>query len=198
MWASLPTNDFGNLDYKEFLRRYSSNMEIPPTQRPASTINGRPGTQMSGRRLQSRAMSRSITQVRSLTRERVYLYSAMYPALALLSYYLMYVIIFSCSQMEFGRPGSRLSRAQSRMSTPLINAESAEARIKNRIFRNWKEIQRSCRNCDRNNTGTIQVQELKGNDRSLSMYMYVECRGKIILFMNFILKELCLNKLNIK
>lgn len=47
------------------------------------------------------------------------------------------------------------------MSTPLINAESAEARIKNRIFRNWKEIQRSCRNCDRNNTGTIQVQELK-------------------------------------
>lgn len=46
------------------------------------------------------------------------------------------------------------------MSTPLINAESAEARIKNRIFRNWKEIQRSCRNCDRNNTGTIQVQEL--------------------------------------
>lgn len=99
VWASLPTNDFGNLDYKEFLRRYSSNMEIPPTQRPASTINGRPGTQMSGRRLQSRAMSRSITQVRSLTRERVYLYSAMYPALAsivkLLSYVCDYLFLLT-------------------------------------------------------------------------------------------------------
>ena len=69
--------------------------------------------------------------------------------------------------MEFGRPGSRISRAQSRMSTPLINAEGAEARIKNRIFRNWKEIQRSCRNCDKNNTGTIQIQELRG---------IIECR----------------------
>nr|XP_022292188.1 EF-hand calcium-binding domain-containing protein 6-like isoform X2 [Crassostrea virginica] len=125
VWASLPVNDFGNLDYKEFLRRFSSSMELPPTQRPASTMNGRPGTQMSGRRLQSRAVSRSYTQ------------------------------------MEFGRPGSRISRAQSRMSTPLINAEGAEARIKNRIFRNWKEIQRSCRNCDKNNTGTIQIQELR-------------------------------------
>lgn len=72
------------------------------------------------------------------------------------------------------------------MSTPLINAESAEARIKNRIFRNWKEIQRSCRNCDRNNTGTIQVQELKGNYRSSSMYMFVECRGDNALLIDFI------------
>ncbi|KAK3098848.1 hypothetical protein FSP39_023679 [Pinctada imbricata] len=126
IWGSLPVNEFGNLDYKEFLKRYSSNSEIPGTQRPSSTMPGRPASTMLGRRPQTRAMSRSM------------------------------------SQLELPRPGSRMpSRAQSRMATPLINAESAESRLKGVVFRNWKDIQRQCRDADKDNTGTIQITELR-------------------------------------
>ena len=121
LWASLPVNDFGNLDYKEFLRRYSS-------QRNDLKLNSqRPVSTMSGVRAPSRAMSRSMTQ------------------------------------LDFGRSGSRMqmSRAHSRLATPLINAESVENRLKNTVFRNWKDIQRQCRNQDRENTGTITVEQLR-------------------------------------
>jgi hypothetical protein len=43
--------------------------------------------------------------------------------------------------------------------SPLINAESVENRLKNTVFRNWKDIQRQCRNQDRENTGTITVEQ---------------------------------------
>jgi hypothetical protein len=56
-----PVNDFGNLDYKEFLRRYSS-------QRNDLKLNSqRPVSTMSGVRAPSRAMSRSMTQVKTKT-----------------------------------------------------------------------------------------------------------------------------------
>lgn len=121
LWACLPVNDFGNLDYKEFLRRYSSdkNEVKPNSQRPASTVPGlRPPT---------RAMSRSMTQ------------------------------------LDFGRTGSRMqmSRARSRLSTPLINAEGVENRLKDTVFKKWKNIQRQCREQDKENTGTITVEQLR-------------------------------------
>jgi len=77
----------------------------------------------------------------------------------------IYIYIFYCVlQLDFGRSGSRMqmSRAHSRLATPLINAESVENRLKNTVFRNWKDIQRQCRNQDRENTGTITVEQLRG------------------------------------
>ncbi|VDI45640.1 Hypothetical predicted protein [Mytilus galloprovincialis] len=121
LWGSLPINDFGNLDYKEFLRRYAGDKpELKQSvQRPSST--------MPRACPPSRAMSRSMTQ------------------------------------LDFGRSGSRMqmSRARSRLSTPMINAETAENILKNTVFRNWKNIQRHCRNQDQQNTGTIKVEQLR-------------------------------------
>lgn len=56
----------------------------------------------------------------------------------------------------------QMSRARSRLSTPMINAETAENILKNTVFRNWKNIQRHCRNQDQQNTGTIKVEQLRG------------------------------------
>lgn len=56
-----------------------------------------------------------------------------------------------------------MSRSQSRMSTPLVNAEVAESVLKNTIYKNWKQIQQLCRQKDVDNTGTINVVDLKGN-----------------------------------
>jgi len=64
-----------------------------------------------------------------------------------------------------------MSRAQSRMATPLVNAEAAESVMKTTIYRNWKQIQQMCRQKDNENTGTISVVDLKGSSReNLKLY----------------------------
>ena len=55
-----------------------------------------------------------------------------------------------------------MSRSQTRMSTPMVNAEIAESIVKNTIFRNWKQIQHQCRQRDVDSSGTINVVDLKG------------------------------------
>ena len=54
------------------------------------------------------------------------------------------------------------SRAMSRMTTPLVNAQGAETALKSTIYRNWKQIQQQCRQRDTSNSGTINVVDLKG------------------------------------
>lgn len=67
------------------------------------------------------------------------------------------------SRMNFQRPPSQMSRpysrASSRCSTPLVNAESAEQKLKSNVFRHWKDIQRQCRHLDTGNTGSISISE---------------------------------------
>jgi hypothetical protein len=48
------------------------------------------------------------------------------------------------------------------MATPLVNAEVAENVVKNTIYKNWKQIQQMCRQKDVDNSGTINVVDLKG------------------------------------
>ena len=55
-----------------------------------------------------------------------------------------------------------MSRSHTRLSTPMVNAELAENIVKNTIFRNWKQIQQQCRQRDIDNSGTINVVDLKG------------------------------------
>ncbi|XP_069133814.1 EF-hand calcium-binding domain-containing protein 6-like isoform X1 [Argopecten irradians] len=125
LMAYIPTNEFGNVDYKLFMKQFSTGPEEldklePLPQRPAST--------MMGRRPQSRAVSRAMSR--------------------------------SMTQLDMRKTGSRMSRGPSRMATPMINAESAEQQLKDVIFRHWKDVQRLCRNQDRNNTGTIAVNDI--------------------------------------
>ena len=66
-----------------------------------------------------------------------------------------------CFQIDMPRQGA-MSRSFTRMSTPMVNAEVAENIVKNTIFRNWKQIQTQCRQRDVENSGTINVVDLKG------------------------------------
>ena len=48
-----------------------------------------------------------------------------------------------------------------RCATPLVNAESAENKLRHAVYRNWKNIQKYCRECDSDGTGQIQPSEFK-------------------------------------
>lgn len=67
------------------------------------------------------------------------------------------------SRMSLPRPATQMSRPGSRVSvraaTPLVNAAPAEGRLKETVFRHWRDIQRQCRNLDTSNMGTITVSE---------------------------------------
>ncbi|XP_070189620.1 EF-hand calcium-binding domain-containing protein 6-like [Littorina saxatilis] len=119
VWDLSPVNEYGNINYRDFLANYSDDVRIPSPPRTANPdTNRRPYTSMSVR-----------------------------PG----------------SRMNLQRPASQMSRsysrANSRCATPLVNAESAEQRLKDKVFRHWKDMQRQCRNLDHHNTGTISVSE---------------------------------------
>ncbi|KAL4233424.1 EF-hand calcium-binding domain-containing protein 6 [Mactra antiquata] len=123
LWQSLTVNEFGNINYHDFVKKYSSE---PRTMRPPPTPLQRSNTALNftQRRPDSMALRRSTTK------------------------------------LDMIRPGA-MSRSQSRMATPLVNAEVAEHVVKNAIYRNWKQIQQMCRQRDVENTGTINVVDLK-------------------------------------
>ena len=49
-----------------------------------------------------------------------------------------------------------------RRSTPLVNAESAEMKLKPLVYRNWQKIQKECRKLDRNKSGCILPDDFVG------------------------------------
>ncbi|XP_053398276.1 EF-hand calcium-binding domain-containing protein 6-like [Mercenaria mercenaria] len=123
LWPSLSINEFGNINYREFVKRFSS--EMKPSCLPPPTPLQRSNTVLNtSRRPDSMALRRSNTR------------------------------------FDMIRPGA-MSRSQSRMATPLVNAEVAENVVKNTIYRNWKQIQQMCRQKDVDNCGTINVVDLK-------------------------------------
>jgi hypothetical protein len=44
----------------------------------------------------------------------------------------------------------------------MVNAESAEQKLKAKVYKHWKDIQRQCRSFDVGNTGTISAAEFGG------------------------------------
>lgn len=125
LWPALSINEFGNVNYNEFMKKFSSEMKPsqlpPPTplQRSNSVLNAN-----NNRRPDSMALRRSNTR------------------------------------FDMIRPGA-MSRSYSRAPTPMINAEIAENVVKNTIYRNWKQIQQMCRQRDLDNSGTINLVDLK-------------------------------------
>ena len=61
------------------------------------------------------------------------------------------------------RPLTMQSRPMSRSSTPLVNADTAERKLKDVVYRKWKDIQYQCRKFDTQNTGTIGIYDFEGN-----------------------------------
>ena len=58
---------------------------------------------------------------------------------------------------------SRLSASpgNGRCATPLVNAESAENKLRHVVYRNWKNIQKYCRECDSEGSGQIHPNQFK-------------------------------------
>ena len=46
--------------------------------------------------------------------------------------------------------------------TPLVNAESTEEKVRDKINKHWQDIQKQCRAVDKNNTGQVSQEEMKG------------------------------------
>ncbi|KAI8489383.1 EF-hand calcium-binding domain-containing protein 6 [Branchiostoma belcheri] len=65
------------------------------------------------------------------------------------------------------RPASRVSRP----FTPLVNAQGAELRMKDRVFRHWKDIQRLCKSRDPENKGEIYMDDFKAIVESFNIYL---------------------------
>ncbi|ESO84984.1 hypothetical protein LOTGIDRAFT_236027 [Lottia gigantea] len=124
LWNSLPVNEYGNLEYVEFLKFHDPEY-IHGNQQPTSVARSESGQEVELSPIRPRT---SFSQ-RSITR--------------------------SDSQ------GSRTSRSKTRLSTPMVNADSAEQRLKHVIFKYWKEIQKKCRFCDPQNTGSIDSTQFK-------------------------------------
>ncbi|XP_041351388.1 EF-hand calcium-binding domain-containing protein 6-like [Gigantopelta aegis] len=86
----------------------------------------------------------------------------------------------SLSRMDMSRPLTMQSRAMSRASTPLVNADSAEIKLKDVVFRKWKDIQYMCRKYDGENTGTISIYDFRDLMRQYGVHMSPEDFENII------------------
>lgn len=133
LWAVCPVNEYGNVEYKQFLKAFSEDMPILLSEGAAVAAPG-PGRapgQLTGGPIE---LKRSGTSASQRPASRV-----------------------------SNRPLSRVSRSSSRSgnraATPLVNAEGAERQVKETVFRYWREMQRQCRDMDVDNTGTISTHQ---------------------------------------
>ena len=51
--------------------------------------------------------------------------------------------------------------AANRSFTPMVNAENVEKRLKDVVYRHWKDIQKTCRAADTDNSGQIPYDAFK-------------------------------------
>ncbi|KAK2867211.1 hypothetical protein Q8A67_025328 [Cirrhinus molitorella] len=112
LWKMLPVNGFGNLEYREFLKKFSG--EQPGLEKVARSLPG------SARSLLERPTS--------LRRPKTAPFS------------------------ELQRPSTA-----SRRSTPLLNCEDVEMKVRPKIQDCWRHIQKRCRQADPERTGEIDV-----------------------------------------
>lgn len=70
-------------------------------------------------------------------------------------------------QTPQSRQGSRMSDRNGQLYTPMVNAEHVERKIGPVIQKNWRDIQRQCRENDPENNGHIEASLFKGEDVGL-------------------------------
>ncbi|XP_023929939.1 EF-hand calcium-binding domain-containing protein 6 [Lingula anatina] len=133
LWDTLKINEFGNLEYRDFLKRYSNSTSPRPPSRSRSELGASPG----GRRSETPLSLRSGSVARSE------------------------LMGTPAGSRAGSRVGSRQSGQGGGHYTPLVNAEHIENKLRDHIHRTWKDIQRLCRLCDQENTGTVEMQDIK-------------------------------------
>uniref|UniRef100_A0A8C2FLC7 EF-hand domain-containing protein n=1 Tax=Cyprinus carpio TaxID=7962 RepID=A0A8C2FLC7_CYPCA len=122
LWKTLPVNGFGNLEYREFLKKFSG--EQQGLEKVAKSLPG-----------SARAtLERPTSLRRPKTAPCAFRRSA------------------SSVSEQLQRPSTA-----SRRSTPLLNCEDVEMKLRSKIQDCWRHIQRRCRQADPERTGEIDV-----------------------------------------
>ncbi|XDV52956.1 hypothetical protein PO909_021587 [Leuciscus waleckii] len=122
LWKMLPVNGSGNLQYREFLKKFSG--EQKGLEKVAKSL---PGSARS-----------TLERPASLRRPKTA------------------PCTFTHSMTSVSERPQRPSTA-GRRSTPLLNCEDVEMKVRSRIQDCWKHIQRRCRQADPDRTGEIDV-----------------------------------------
>ncbi|XP_022111865.1 EF-hand calcium-binding domain-containing protein 6-like [Acanthaster planci] len=129
LWNTLPINEFGNVEYRRFLKQYMvDNLDV------------------------SKFDSLSELPRATLVQPNRQIYTS--PAAR------------TPSKMS-----GRLS-SQSRLATPLVNAQGVEQRLKSQIGKQWKDVQRLCRQKDADNTGEVSAEDFKAILESLGFSLF--------------------------
>ena len=61
-----------------------------------------------------------------------------------------------------GRVSALSGMSVQRAFTPMVNARNVESRLKDVVYKHWKDIQRKCRSADSDGTGQIPYDAFKG------------------------------------
>ncbi|KAK7117596.1 hypothetical protein R3I94_022980 [Phoxinus phoxinus] len=123
LWEILPVNGFGNLEYREFLKKFSG--EQKGLEKVAKSLPGSARSTLERPAPLRRPKTAPCTFTRSM------------PSVS-----------------------ERLQRpfTAGRRSTPLLNCEDVEMKVRSRIQDCWRHIQRRCRHADPDRTGEIDVE----------------------------------------
>ncbi|XP_039618121.1 EF-hand calcium-binding domain-containing protein 6-like [Polypterus senegalus] len=135
LWSEMPVNNFGNLEYQEFLKMFSGELSDKP-QSPA------PSVLRSGCGSPVKTPSDHLERSSSLSRRPKTAPTAIHR---------------SKSMDSLKRP---LTARE--CSTPLINCEFIEQKLKKQIYKCWKDIQKECRLRDPEGRGEISISSFYG------------------------------------
>ncbi|XP_006816237.1 EF-hand calcium-binding domain-containing protein 6-like [Saccoglossus kowalevskii] len=73
------------------------------------------------------------------------------------------------------RSGSRMSRMSDlygrRTTTPMVNAENIERKLKDKIYKYWQDIQKMCRLKDDNDSGEIDIYDFRDIMEQFQLYL---------------------------
>ncbi|KAJ1165498.1 hypothetical protein NDU88_005925 [Pleurodeles waltl] len=152
LWNVLPVNGYGNLKYHEFLKKYSR--EGIQKIRPSSSRNQESFCK-------SASPARSATRSSSLQRR---------PKTA------PCILRYSQTSDIVQRP-----RTAAPGSTPLLNCESIEVKLRKNLHRIWQEILKMCKEKDTENLGEITVSDFLAIGEKFSMDLTKEEFDQLIV-----------------
>ncbi|MEE6477547.1 hypothetical protein FKM82_011546 [Ascaphus truei] len=139
LWHILPLNSYGNLRYHEFLKRFSCEMPATPLRMLlASDTEKYPKP--------SSPVKHDLTSSRSPSRIRR-------PKTA--------PSVLNKSNTDIRRP-----RTAAAHSSPLINCEQIENKLRNNLQKTWQEVHKACREKDPERVGEITASDFLDEYRS--------------------------------
>uniref|UniRef100_H2Z2G4 EF-hand domain-containing protein n=1 Tax=Ciona savignyi TaxID=51511 RepID=H2Z2G4_CIOSA len=141
LWAKQAVNEFNNIEYREFLKKYQLNKEEKSKQDVTETSQSQP------------VPEETIQPPTNPTRP----------------------------PSRLGTSDSSRLRGIPRPATPLVNADSAESKIKNLVYKHWQDIQKECKKMDADGSGTVLPDEFIGILDGLGVILPLEDARQLML-----------------